>query len=131
MGRLVSSRGLGWFTWQPAFAPVAPTARTPFPHARPPIPSRRCYNCWSWYDSYGPLSFKKIHNIVPKWMIDVKTKNLGRSDGVACSMVDVFYVPGNLAEPFAWLALLTAKTGTEVRARLPPLEPARSRDCVR
>ena len=62
----------------------------------------------------GPLSFKKIHDIVPKWMIDIKTKNLGRSDGVACSMVDVFYVPGKLAEPFGWLALLTAKTGTEV-----------------
>jgi len=57
-----------------------------------------------WYDSYGPLSFKKIHNIIPKWMIDIKTKDLGRSDGVACSMVDVFYVPGRLSDPFGWLA---------------------------
>lgn len=48
-------------------------------------------------------------------MIDIKTKNLGRSDGVACSMVDVFYVPGTMAEPFGWLAILTARTGTEVR----------------
>ena len=66
--------------------------------------------------SDGPLSFKKIHDIVPSWMIDIKTKNLGRSDGVACSMVDVFYVPGTLAEPFGWLAILTARTGTEVRS---------------
>lgn len=100
-----------------------------------PCPARRCYNCWSWYDSYGPLSFKKIHDVVPKWMIDIKTKNLGRSDGVACSMVDVFFVPGSLAEPFGWLAILTAKTGTEVRRggttegqrRAPPLPPHHAR----
>lgn len=47
-------------------------------------------------------------------MIDVKTKNLGREDGVACSMVDVFYVPGVLAPSFGWLALLMARTGTSV-----------------
>ena len=63
---------------------------------------------------YGPLSLGKIHNIVPKWMIEVKTQNLGRADGVACSMVDVFYVPGVLAGPFGYLALLTARTGTSV-----------------
>lgn len=47
-------------------------------------------------------------------MIDVKTENLGRPDGVSCSMVDVFYIPGRLASAFGWLALLTAKTGTSV-----------------
>ena len=57
-----------------------------------------CYNCWSWYEAYGPPSLGKIHDIVPRWMIDIKTENLGRSDGVSCSMVDVFFIPGELVE---------------------------------
>lgn len=44
----------------------------------------------------------------------MKIANFGREDGVACSMVDVFYVPGRLSEAFGWLALLTGKARTEV-----------------
>lgn len=73
-----------------------------------------CYNCWSWFDGYGPKSLKKIHDQLPAWIIDIKQKNYGRDDGVSCSMVDVFYVPGHLAPVFGSLCILTATTGTEV-----------------
>jgi hypothetical protein len=76
--------------------------------------------------------------MLPPWMVELKTRNFGRPDGVACSMVrsrcvdeaeicsgcclnllnvlqvDVFYVPGRLAQPFGWLGILTASTGTSV-----------------
>jgi hypothetical protein len=73
-----------------------------------------CHSCFSFSRQFGAGSLGSIHAMLPGWMVKHKTSNYGRPDGVHCSMVDVFYVPGRLAAPFGWLGLITGAARTEV-----------------
>ena len=73
-----------------------------------------CQECRAWQDFCGPATLRRVHPSLPPWMLAMKVANFNRTDGVSCSVVDAYYVPGQLSPVVAWFLAATAAERTFV-----------------
>jgi hypothetical protein len=91
-----------------------------WPPDTPPFPTRdwtydcnepRCHDCHSGDTRIGAAALGLMHGRLPPWVLGVKRETLGGGsavDGVSCSVVDAYYVPGRLGRAAAWFLQATA-----------------------